>query len=52
MFDLPDNIHGTAFDDYYSGDSGEHADELAHFAGRSCYQAWNMPNPATANDMG
>lgn len=28
------------------------ADRLAHFAGRSCYQSWNMPNPDTSTDMG
>lgn len=28
------------------------ADRLAHFAGRSCYQSWNMPNPNTATDEG
>lgn len=25
-------------------------DHLAEFAGRSCYQAWNRPNPATAEN--
>ena len=52
MVDIPLSVHHTNFDEYYSGDSGADADELAHFAGRSCYQAWDMPNPATANDMG
>lgn len=28
------------------------ADRLAHFAGRSCYQSWHMPNPDTSTDMG
>jgi thymidylate synthase (FAD) len=52
MVDIPLSVRHTNFDEYYSGDSGADADELAHFAGRSCYQAWDMPNPATANDMG
>lgn len=28
------------------------ADRLAHFAGRSCYQSWHMPNPDTSTDVG
>jgi thymidylate synthase (FAD) len=28
------------------------ADELAEFAGRACYQSWDRPNPATANNEG
>lgn len=27
-------------------------DELAEFAGRNCYQAWNRPNPKTASNEG
>ena len=27
-------------------------DELHEFAGRSCYQSWNKPNPKTANNEG
>lgn len=27
------------------------ADELAEFAGRLCYEAWNRPNPATATNQ-
>lgn len=30
----------------------EEADTLAHFAGRSCYQSWDMPNEKTATNMG
>ena len=29
-----------------------HADELAEFAGRSCYTSWKRPNPATATNEG
>jgi thymidylate synthase (FAD) len=28
------------------------ADELAEFAGRSCYLSWNRPNPKTASNQG
>jgi len=28
------------------------ADELAEFAGRSCYLSWNRPNPKTATNQG
>lgn len=30
----------------------EPADLLAEFAGRSCYQSWNRPNPKTATNQG
>lgn len=56
MVQLPDSVLGTAFNlDIESGIKSEvtsQADRLAHFAGRSCYQAWNMPRESTANDMG
>lgn len=29
-----------------------YADELVEFAGRSCYQSWQRPNPATATNKG
>lgn len=29
-----------------------HADALAEFAGRCCYQSWNRPNPKTATNKG
>lgn len=51
-----ESVKGTAFtermltDIWTSGARG--ADLLGEFAGRSCYQAWNMPNPATANNKG
>ncbi len=28
------------------------ADQLAEFAGRACYQSWDRPNPATAQNAG
>src|ERR1700722_15509167 len=50
--DLPASVQGTAFDVYHALEEGMSADRLAHFAGRSCYQAWEMPNNKTANDEG
>jgi thymidylate synthase (FAD) len=47
-----DMIGGSEFDRYHALIMGPSSDRLAHFAGRACYQAWDMPNPATANDMG
>jgi thymidylate synthase (FAD) len=53
--DWPESIHGTEF---FEGDTSEDAlqykdaDQLAHFAGRACYQSWSMPNPATATPQG
>lgn len=56
MVQLPDSVLGTAFNlEIDSGIKSEvtsQADRLAHFAGRSCYQAWDMPRAATANDTG
>jgi thymidylate synthase (FAD) len=57
LVDLPRSVAGTPFVDdispkWHNAGFNENADRLAHFAGRSCYQAWNMPNPATADDMG
>lgn len=55
VIDLPESVENTAFADFYYG-GGEallnDADTLAHFAGRSCYQAWNMPNEATSTNDG
>lgn len=52
MVDLPRSIAGTAFHDYDNSTFSNDADRLAHFAGRSCYQAWDMPREETANDLG
>lgn len=48
----PESITGTAFHLYDNTTFANDADRLAHFAGRSCYQAWEMPREATANDVG
>jgi thymidylate synthase (FAD) len=50
--ELPDSVAGTKFDVFHEMNAGSSADRLAHFAGRACYQAWNMPNPATSTDEG
>lgn len=50
---LPDDLKLTPFVvDQKPALSGKQLDRLAQFAGRACYQAWNMPNPDTANDAG
>lgn len=57
---MPESIRDTKFanmveDGQYAWhfeDLPNNADTLAHFAGRACYQAWDMPREATANDMG
>ena len=47
-----DFISGTEFDRHHALNEGSSADRLAHFAGRSCYQSWQMPHSATATDEG
>lgn len=57
---MPESVRDTRFgrmvEDgqyaYHFEDLPHDADTLAHFAGRSCYQAWEMPRKETANDMG
>ena len=50
--DLPDSVRATEFGELHGGKPFQVADRLAHFAGRSCYQSWEMPNPATSDDEG
>lgn len=52
MVQLPESILGTTFADYDLYREGNGGDRVAHFAGRACYQAWDMPRKATADDMG
>lgn len=60
MQNLPESVSGTKFARmvesadfaWHYEDLPNDADTLAHFAGRACYQAWDMPREATANDMG
>lgn len=52
-FRVPDSLKGV-----YESDEDAHLDEadgaqhLAELAGRSCYQSWSKPNPATATNEG
>jgi len=50
--ELPDSVRNTEFGTFHGGEPHQSADRLAHFAGRSCYQSWKMPNPDTATDEG
>ncbi|APC46326.1 thymidylate synthase [Streptomyces phage BRock] len=55
FYQIPDSVMGTAFEDFYllSPDAlMNDADTLCHFAGRSCYQAWDMPNEKTRTNSG
>lgn len=52
---MPDSVEETTFGDWQYSDRAallNEADTMAHFAGRACYQAWEMPNPATATNDG
>lgn len=52
-FRMPESVRDTYFGEYMDNFlSDSSADELAHFAGRSCYQAWDMPRRETAHAMG
>lgn len=51
----PESIYGTDFQENWVNTDpmfDDDADWLAHFAGRSCYQSWDVPNPATATNHG
>jgi len=50
--ELPGSVRNTEFGSFHGGKPHQSADRLAHFAGRSCYQSWKMPNPDTATDEG
>lgn len=55
MHPLPEDVIGTQFHQYWysSQESLDYpADTIAHFAGRSCYQSWQMPNPDTTTNEG
>lgn len=49
---LPDSVRDTNFGHMHGGKPFQSGDRLAHFAGRSCYQAWEMPREATSTDEG
>lgn len=50
--ELPDSVANTEFGNFHRGKPFNSAERVAHVAGRSCYQSWKMPNPATADDNG
>lgn len=55
FYEIPDSVEGTAFADFFYSDRDalmNDADTLSHFAGRSCYQAWEMPNEKTRTNTG
>lgn len=55
MYTLPESVEGTAFSEFFCTDRDalmNDADTLSHFAGRSCYQAWEMERESTANNVG
>lgn len=55
MHRIPDSVEGTVFADFFYSNSEalrNDSDTLSHFAGRSCYQEWRMPNEATSDNMG
>lgn len=55
FYAIPESVEGTTFGDFYYDSQDalmSDADTLCHFAGRSCYQAWDMPNEKTRNNNG
>lgn len=55
VMNFPEDILDTEFGKYDVSEEAiydKDCDVVAHFAGRACYQSWNMPNPATANTFG
>jgi len=55
FIDIPESVEGTSFGEFFYSDKDaliNDSDTLAHFAGRSCYQSWDMPSEKTATNMG
>lgn len=54
VHDVSTSVMGTEFDKYSCSPEAlrQDADTLAHFSGRACYQAWDMPNEATRTNQG
>lgn len=55
FIEIPESIEGTPFGEFFYSDRNalmSDADTLSHFAGRSCYQAWEMEREGTATNMG
>jgi thymidylate synthase (FAD) len=49
---LPASVQDTPFAWKWVGEYGPKVDLLGEFAGRACYQSWDMPNPKTATTAG
>jgi len=53
---LPGNAGGSSFEDRAAGvdswNSGHHQQNVIEFAGRLCYESWDMPNLSTATSEG
>lgn len=60
LINIPKSVSETKFgyivnsadQAWHSEDLPDDADTIAHFAGRSCYQSWDMPNKETSTDKG
>ena len=55
FIEIPESVEGTAFGEFFYSDRDalmSDADTLSHFAGRSCYQAWEMPHEKTRTNKG
>lgn len=50
--EMPDSVKSTEFGSFHGGKPFNSAERVGHFAGRSCYQSWHMPNPDTSTDYG
>lgn len=48
---LPGKAEGSNFQERVMGEF-PHPEEVVEFAGRLCYESWNMPNPETATREG
>jgi len=46
---IPDNAEDSTGGEW-EADGSEDASQLSEFAGRSCYESWNKPNPETADN--
>lgn len=52
IIQFPESVEGTEFFKTYSDNIDSDSDLLAHFAGRSCYQSWEMPSEKTKSNEG
>lgn len=49
---MPPELNDTPFVQKWVDEYNNDIDQLAEFAGRACYQSWQMPNPKTATTEG